>query len=398
MLRLEKKTITWIIPNPLVACFHSQMLQNGNDKVTPAQSMWPLFCNEVGLSYDQEERVRNFQKGLLAAKESWLERHTAYASSLTIKSTHESLQAVGFRMGHREALVDGLLTSDQRARLVNFVTTQRASIKERIGNKPSSFDGYYQTSPEQHRSGNLYVTNHRLKSVLHKIPPAAPLLIGLALKKLSRRPSFESLGLVSGDKKENEEAELSRDRSFASCGSLKRSASEMSMDGEERPHATTISPEEAESVAIPYVESVIGHLKPIIPVPTPAAPAVIHQMPRAPRSVSSAPVLAQPAPAAPIVYTERVVVPAPVASAPQPPPHAPAAVPSASVHIHVTAPIAPQPPQEPASKHQRKSSFLPAGLNVVPEEMWPADSVAEEFLMSLVDGDWAIGEGVDMEI
>lgn len=365
------------------------MLQNGNDKVTPAQSMWPLFCNEVGLSYDQEERVRTFQKGLLAAKEAWLERHTAYASSLTIKSTHEALQAVGFRLGHREGAVDGFLTSDQRAKLLNFVTSRRDALKEHLGSKPGVSGDYYQTSPDQHRSGNLYVTNHHLKSVLNTIPPAAPLLTGLALKKLSRRPSFESLGLVSGDRKENDDFELSRDRSFASSGSLKRTASEMSMDGEERPHVQTISPEDAESVALPYVESVIGHLKPIIPVPNPAPPAMIHQMPRAPRPVSSAPALAQPAPA-PLVYDPERVIPTPVVSALAPPP--------AVTPAHVAAPIAPQPLEEPASKHQRKSSFLPAGLNVVPEEMWPADAVAEEFLMSLVDGDWAIGEGVDMEI
>lgn len=358
-----------------------KMLQNGNDKVTPAQSMWPLFCNEVGLSYDQEERVRGFQKTLLAEKESWVERHTSYASSLTLKSTHEALQATGFRLGHRESAVDGMLTSDQRAKLVNFVTGRRTALQERMNAQPKVFDGYYQTSDEQHRSGNLYVTNHRLKSILATIPPAVPLLMGVALKKLSRRPSFESLGLVSAEKKENEDMEMDRERSFASSGSLKRCASEMSMDGEERPHVHQISPEEAESAALPHVESVLGHLKPIIPVPTPATPVMVHQMPRAPRTVSSAPVLAQPAPAPPL-HVEHLI-PTPVASAPH------SAVPSA---------IALQPPEEPASKHQRKSSFLPAGLNVVPEEMWPADSVAEEFLMSLVEGDWAIGEGVDMEL
>jgi hypothetical protein len=27
--------------------------------------------------------------------------------------------------------------------------------------------------------------------------------------------------------------------------------------------------------------------------------------------------------------------------------------------------------------------------------LWPADVVADDFLMNLVDGDWAIGEGVE---
>lgn len=364
-----------------------QMLQNGNDKVTPAQSMWPLFCNEVGLSYDQEERLRHFQKSFLAAKESWLERHTAYASSLTIKSTHEAVQAVSFRLGHRERSLDGLLTSEQRSKLSNFVSAQRATLKERLESQPKTFDGYYQTNPNQHVAANLYVTNHRLKSVLNTIPAAAPLLTGLALKKLSRRPYFESLGVVGGEKDGNDHHELSRDRSFASSGSLKRSASEMSMEGEDRAHVQTVTPEEAEAAALPHVESVLGHLKPIIPVPTPAAPAMIQTATHSvPRPVNSAPVLSHN----PSAYAESVL-PTPVLSAPAPTP---------SDNFAMAPPPAMQPieEQEPAQKHQRKSSFLPPHLNVVPEEMWPAaDSVAEEFLMSLVDEDWAIGEGVDME-
>ena len=361
------------------------MLQNGNDRVIPAQSMWPLFCNEVGLSYDQEERVRAFQKSYLASKEAWLERHTAYAASLTIKSSHEALQAVSFRMGQRERVADGVLSAEQRSKLANFVSKHRAGLTERLENQPRAFDGYYQTSTDQHVAANLYVTNHRFETVLDTIPRAAPLITGLALKKLSRRPSFESLGVLAGDKKENDEHDLSRDRSFASSGSLKRSASEMSMDGEERPQVQQISPEEAEAIALPHVESVLGHLKPIMPVPTPAPSAVIQNMPRpVPRPVASAPVLHFGS-----GYATEAFVPVPVASS---------APPLSSAFAVAPIPAAGTVAQEPLQKHQRKSSFLPANLNVVPEEMWPsADSVAEEFLMSLADEDWAIGEGVDMD-
>jgi len=349
--------------------------------------MWPLFCNEVGLSYDQEERVRAFQKSYLASKEAWLERHTVYASSLTIKSTHEALQAVAFRMGQRERVTDCILKAEQRTKLANFVSKHRDGLKDRLEKQPRVFDGYYQTSKDQHVAANLYVTNHRLRKVLSVIPRAAPLVTGLALKKLSRRPSFESLGVIAGDKKENDEFELSRDRSFASSGSLKRSASEMSMEGEERPQIQQITPEEAEAIAMPHIESVLGHLKPIMPVPVPAPPAIVQNIPRAPRPVSSAPVLHLGA-----GYSTEAVAPAPVTSAAQP-----LVASSAASAVPIPAPFAAV--EEPALKHQRKSSFLPAHLNVVPEEMWPsADSVAEEFLMSLADEDWAIGEGVDMDV
>jgi hypothetical protein len=39
---------------------------------------------------------------------------------------------------------------------------------------------------------------------------------------------------------------------------------------------------------------------------------------------------------------------------------------------------------------------LPAHLNVVPEEMWPDE--ADEFLLDMIEGDWAIGEGIDMDL
>ena len=350
-----------------------QMLQNGNDKVTPAQSMWPLFCNEVALSYDQEERVRAFQKALLADKETWLERHTAYASSKTIKSTHEAVQAVAFRLGHRERVTDDILTPEQRAKLGSFVTAHRGPLKSRLPNVP-------EVKKEKHVAANLYVMNHTFSNVLKSVPRAPPLLTGKALKKLSRRPSFESLGVVSGERKDNDENELSRERSFASSGSLKRSASEMSIDGDERPGVHTVTPVEAEALVLPHVESILGHLKPIMPVPTPAAPAIMHQMPRTvPRSVASAPVLCHPGQQQ--AYS-NTMVPAPILSVP-----AVQAPPVAASGAVV---------QEPSAKHQRKSSFLPAHLNVVPEEMWPSnDAVAEEFLMSLVEDDWAIGAHFD---
>jgi hypothetical protein len=46
--------------------------------------------------------------------------------------------------------------------------------------------------------------------------------------------------------------------------------------------------------------------------------------------------------------------------------------------------------------YRRQPSFLPAHLNMVPEEMWSGET--EDFLMNLVDEeDWAIGVGLDMD-
>jgi hypothetical protein len=342
--------------------------------------MWPLFCNEIGLSYDQEEKVRNYQKTLLADKESWLERHTAFAAAETLKAKHEALQAVSFRLGHRERTTDITLSAEQRGKLGSFVGKHRAALAARLSTDPQPYFGDYQPNKDQHVSNNLYILHHRLRSIMQTIQPAAPLLTGSVVKKLSRRPSFESLGVI-GDKKENDEHELSREHSYASSGSLKRSLSEMSMDGEERPHVQSISPQDAEATVLPYVDSVMAHLKPIMPTPKPAPP-VHFKAPKPPRPVASAPVLFYPS----AEFLAQSVTPTPVAVASVYDPTAAA----------MTATAASDWPS--LMKHQRNSSFIPPGLNVVPEEMWPTDAVAEEYLLSLADEDWAIGGGIDMDL
>ena len=293
--------------------------------------MWPLLCNEIGLSYDQEEKVRVFQRSLLQEPNSWLARHTAYAQGQTLSSAHTAMQAVLLRTGQRET--GSSLSLEQRKKLTAWTARNKEKLRAQMTAVPvvPISDSKHDTSPEQHVAGNLYVLNHRLRSILNKIPPAAPIATGVSLKKLSQRPSFESLGCL------DENMKLSRDNSFASSGSLKRSASEMSMDSAERIQSSTgISPEQAQAAAESVVQQTLGHLKDIIPPP-------------------------------------------PVVSVPLPTP---------------VAVMAQKPLPEP--QHVRKSSFLPAHLNVVPEEMWPADSLVadDDILMSLVDDDWNMEGGI----
>jgi hypothetical protein len=325
--------------------------------------MWPLFCNEIGLSYDQEEKVRTFQRALLLSQDSWLDRHTAFASRKVVQSAHNATQALSLRLGQKERSTLGVLTKEQRIKFMAWSSRNKArvaqSLEEKIPSVPPT-DEQFKTFPEQHVSANLYILNQRLTKVLQLIPPAAPLVTGAALKKLSRRPSFESLGCCM-----NEDDRLSRKDSFASEGSLKRSASELSMaEGEERPHVPSISPTEAQDSAAPYVEKTIGFLKDIMPLlPTPV-----------PSTMSG---------------WERNNVPIPE----------PAPVSSAWMQVpneqFEPNPVAVHLPGHPGN-HMRKSSFLPPHMNVVPEE-WGGDA-ADDFLMALTEEDWAIGEGIDMEM
>ena len=377
------------------------MLNSGNDRVPPAQSMWPLFCNEIGLSYDQEERVRNFQRTLLQNHDSWLQRHTAHAAGLTMAATHDSTQALSLRLGQRERSMMQVLTPAQKIKFLMWAEKNREKLKSVMERKVKKhmeadaksplIDDRFKIDKQQHVAGNLYILNYRLQKVMQIIPRAAPLVTGPLLRKLSRRPSFESLGRSPNDKPGNDgEGSMSRDTSFASSGSLKRSASALSMDGD-RPQLLQITPDDAEETCKPTVEKILGHLKEIIP----ASPVRQYEAPPQPKNMA---------------FQFRIPSPAHVSSAPY---HQPMAPPPQAHYVQHTIyqlPVAPNgavpmtvvsdqpaPAPENAPAHRKQSSFIPPHLNVVPEEMFPNDGTADEFLMSLVDEDWAIGEGIDMD-
>jgi len=344
-----------------------RMLNNGTNTAAPSQSMWPLFCNEVGLSYDQEEKVRAFQRTLLQTQESWLDRHTSYAAGKVIESHHDTIQAMSLRLGQRERSNASILSPEQRARFLSWANRNKErTARANIQVQPA--EEMFKVSNSHHTAANLYIVNHSLREILKKVSRAAPMVTGLKLKKLSRRPCFESLGCRSGtDKSHMEDGYLSRESSFASTGSLKRSASEISMDGEERPVVPSISPEEAEATASPAVEKVLGFLKEIIPPPP--TPAAVW----APSNIA-------------------IPAPTPVSSMTLQQPVAFVSTDSLAQQT-LMAPYSPQ----VGSSHIRKNSFLPEHLHVVPEEMWPADA-ADDLLMNLAEEDWAIGEGFDMEV
>jgi hypothetical protein len=286
-----------------------------------------------------------------------------------VQSAHNATQAISLRLGQKQRSTLGVLTKEQRLKFMAWSSKNKARVAQNLEHKIPAVpptDEKYKTFPEQHVSANLYILNQRLQKVLNLIPPAAPLVTGAALKKLSRRPSFESLGCCM-----NGEDRLDREDSFASSGSLKRSASELSMEGgEERPHVPSISPTEAQDSAAPYVEKTLGFLKDIMPAPPTPVP-----------STKSA------------WDPNNIVIPepAPVSSAWMP-------VPNDQSSAFEPNPVALHPVHPGATNHMRTSSFLPPHLNVVPEEMWPGGDAADDFLMALTEEDWAIGEGIDMEM
>jgi hypothetical protein len=342
------------------------MLSSGTDSAAPSQSMWPLLCNEIGLSYDQEEKLRTFQRTLLQDPNTWVDRHTAFASRQVMTSSHDTVQALTLRAGQRERSSTSLLSEEQRLKMMTWSVRNRDRVMHSTKNMaaPSQLRSR-DISPGQHVAANLYILNEQLQQVLQVVPRAAPLVTGAALKKLSHRPSFEPLGSV--DEKGDPEPSSS-----SSSGSLKRAASEMSMDDEtnQKPQTPSIIPVEAQASAMDAVQSALAVVHDLLPPPPviATAAAIPSSMFLSPHTSTAVPT---PIPVVSLVY------------------QAPIAYTQSAPAFGAL--------QQAVAKHERKLSFMPAHLNVVPEEMWPADE-ADEFLLDMIEGDWAIGEGIDMDI
>lgn len=400
------------------------MLQNGTDRVTPSQTMWPLFCNEICLSYDQEEKVRNYQRTLLQTPESWLSRHTAFASTTTMNTAHKATQALAMAISNRERRSASILTAQQCAKLTAYVkekmhpgsnTTLQKLLtpKSMIGNNDHSYPGgataahqecestngkTYQLSTNQHVSVNLYVLNDRLSKILQSVPSTVPLVSGAVLKKLYRRPSFESLGARSGEKNLDSDSAsassggggggplLSRDSANASSGSLKRSASEMSVDDsdERQCHRPSIDPVAAQHAASDIIRRTLGPIQDIIP----RSPSCVFQPTLEATSAAGAYDDDDDVdPDTMRLNGEPLPDPVPVAVLSSTPGPGHFIMPL-SGHYQ---PLAGEGEDFIDPKQKRSVSF--GCLGVVPEEIWSSEA-ADDFLMSFADEDWAIGGGI----
>lgn len=373
------------------------MLSSGTESAAPSQSMWPLFCNEIGLSYDQEEKLRAIQRTLIQDHSTWVDRHTAHASRKVIESAHDATQALTFRAGQRERSAMSTLSNEQRIKMMKWSIQNRDRVARSTVATVPTIAPQRNINPQYHVAANLYILNDQLQQVLQIIPRAAPLLTGAALKRLSHRPSFEPLGASD----ERTHAEMSRDGSHPSSGSLKRNASEMSMDGDDssnciqKAQVPSISPVDAQATALPTIQQTLHMVLDLLPPEPPMESMLV-----------TASTEEQPqygpvdTPIDELVFNLEIPMPAPVISSSLEIPPIPSVIPSliyqAPAPYTQSAPSfgALQPPH--AQQHVRKSSFLPAHLSVVPEELWPDE--ADEFLLDMIEGDWAIGEGIDMDM
>ncbi|KAL7532850.1 hypothetical protein ACHAXR_004888, partial [Thalassiosira sp. AJA248-18] len=266
-----------------------RLLHGGTYRATPNDGMWPLTCHEIGLSYDQEERIRQTQRAVLADSDTWIHRHTALAKQNTLESVHTAIGGAQQAAKRREKSLMGILTPEQRVKFLSWAS-RRSEVLRRLaeskigagasggGNVVSAVgsDDEYQTSPDRHVAANLYIIDHQLSKVKQRAPLNTPSFVHPSrLKKLSRRPSFESLAGQQGESDGN--SKLNRETSFPSTGSLKRSLGDMAVgDNFNDPNSpasdvmmnssqNSITPEAAQAAGHAAVIAVLKDVMPIIP-------------------------------------------------------------------------------------------------------------------------------------
>jgi len=286
-----------------------RLLHGGTYRAAPNNGMWPLTCHEICLSYDQEDRIRQTQRSVLANSESWIHRHTALATQNVVENIHDNIWTAQTYAKKREQSLMSILTPEQKVKFLSWASKKKHIIRKladaRIkGAETSSAtasetsaalapsagvntktmmlaqcgDREYKTSPNRHVAANLYIIDHLLSKVKQRAQQAnntpAPSFTTMhpnMLKKLSRRPAFESLAGRQGN---DSDGKLSREMSFPSTGSLKRSVSDAlgSSDGNMDQNLMTnsyrdngVTPESAQLAGQAAVMAVLKDVLPIIP-------------------------------------------------------------------------------------------------------------------------------------
>ncbi|KAL9184104.1 hypothetical protein ACHAXT_002190 [Thalassiosira profunda] len=253
-----------------------RMLHGGTDRAAPHNGMWPLVCHEVGLSYEQEERIRNVQRAILASAPSWVTRHTARAAHDAMEGVRAILGGAQQAAQRRERGLMEVLTPEQRVKFLAWAEKRREALRRLAGARlaPGAADGSdeeYPTSPHRHVAANLYIVDHRLSKVTQRVPPFSGLVPPSKAKKLGRRPSFESLaGVVESESRGG--SKLRREASFPSTGSLKRSLDDMAALGGDHDASGAaaaglhgLTPEAAQAAARSTVMDALREVLPLVP-------------------------------------------------------------------------------------------------------------------------------------
>lgn len=265
--------------------------------------MWPLVCHEISISYEQEEKVRGMQRTVLSNADGWIHRHTALATRKVIEGVHDVVSRSQAAAGERERSLMRILTPEQLLKYMGW-TKRRANLIKRLAERNARVrrgivvayaescnavgvcgDGEYKTSSDSHLSANLYIINHIISKVLQRQQQeqqrcgtnssATGFIPAAKLRKLGRRPSYESLAGLQAAEDAAKSKKPSPEESHLSSGSLKRSLTSItSLGGDSYDNSNSdlnamssnaITLETAQIAGQAAVISVLRNVLPIVP-------------------------------------------------------------------------------------------------------------------------------------
>ena len=257
--------------------------------------LWPLLCHEIGLSYDQEDKIRTAQRLVLQNVNLWVHRHTARSTSNVIHSVHDVIggmmeltrqndeiedvvpqhEAVGLKSeDESEESLMSILTEEQRMKFLGWALKNQERLKrcaERNVGKNVDEVGELEVSKERHVAANMYIIDHKLGKIKQRVPPVAGKYVNPPkMKKLGRRPCFESLGGYEKDNNDGETSTKNMSRND-STGSLKRSLDDMTIGGTSSGSDTNLAamtPEAAQAAGHAAASILLQDVLPIIPAPS----------------------------------------------------------------------------------------------------------------------------------
>lgn len=321
-----------------------RMLHGGLYRVTPATTavagrqndnkggggggrvLWPLLCHEIGLSYDQEDKIRTAQRLVLQNVDLWVHRHTARSTSNVIHSVHDVIggimeltrqnddvenvtptnDAAGLKNDDEsEESLMSILTDEQRIKFLGWALKNQKRLKhcaERNVGKNIDEVGGLEVSKERHVAANMYIIDHKLSEIKQRVPPVAGKYVNPSkMKKLGRRPCFESLGGYEKDNNNDGESSTKKMSRNDSTGSLKRSLDDMSLGGTSSgldTNLTAVTPESAQAAGNAAASVLLKDVLPIIPAP-PVQYHAQHFEPEPVMSAMPAPVMSASFPSQP---------------------------------------------------------------------------------------------------
>ena len=265
-----------------------------------------------------------------------------------------------------------ILNEHQRKAFLTWAAKNAEAIAKKTRTRPKqTMSDNTPIDSSQHNAANLYILAHRLQHVLDTLPTPSILVIPSKMKRLARRPSFESLGITEGGGKFNDDGRDDHHQNhYSSSGSLKRTMSDISCDDDDNGYgepssssrgeriSIVMTSEEAQTAAQPTVDAILGHVRHMIP---PRLTIMTNGTTGSPTTAAAATTTTT------AIYTPPIM-PLPISL-------------SMPLQLSQSLPIIPSYPLPQPSSHN---------LNVVPEDF-------PDFLFDLTEEDWAIGEGLDMD-